>query len=286
MEEHGEVIGSSLFRALVRNHAKLAYNSVAAWLTGTAPAPERISAVSGLDAQLLLQDQVAQRLKTRRHQQGALSLETIEPRAVFDGDVLMAIRVDQKNRAKELIEDFMIAANQATAAYLKSKRIPSFRRILRSPERWQRIVDVAARWGEPLPAEPDAQALEAFLVTRRKSDPLRFPDLSLAIVKLIGRGEYVLDASKDGAPEHFGLAVKDTPVPPLPTGVIRTSSPSGCSKQCLKARLRHTGPRNWSTSPATARKRKMMRNEGNGSSESPPRRCCCNLTSASSSTRL
>ena len=185
--EHGEVIGSSLFRALVRNHAKLAYNSVAAWLTGTAPAPERISAVSGLDAQLRLQDQVAQRLKTRRHQQGALSLETIEPRAVFDGDVLMAIRVDQKNRAKELIEDFMIAANQATAAYLKSKRIPSFRRILRSPERWQRIVDVAARWGEPLPAEPDAQALEAFLVTRRKSDPLRFPDLSLAIVKLIGR---------------------------------------------------------------------------------------------------
>ncbi len=206
--EDGAVLNSTLFRALVRNHSKLAYNSVAAWLAGAAPAPERVAAVSGLDAQLRLQDQVAQRLKARRHQQGALSLETIEPRAVFEGEVLTDLRVEQKNRAKELIEDFMIAANQATAAYLKGKGVPSFRRILRSPERWQRIVEVAARWGEPLPGEPDAQALEAFLVKRRQADPLRFQDLSLAIVKLIGRGEYVLDQSKDGAPEHFGLAVK------------------------------------------------------------------------------
>jgi VacB/RNase II family 3'-5' exoribonuclease len=206
--EDGAVLGSTLFRALVHNHAKLAYNSVAAWLAGTAPAPERVTVVSGLDAQLRLQDQVAQRLKARRHQQGALSLETIEPRAVFEGEVLTALRLEQKNRAKELIEDFMIAANQATASYLKEKGVPSFRRILRSPERWQRIIEVAARWGEHLPPEPDARALEVFLVTRRKADPLRFPDLSLAIVKLIGRGEYVLDQSKDGSPEHFGLAVK------------------------------------------------------------------------------
>ena len=152
---------------------------------------------------------MSQRLKTRRHQQGALGLETIEPRAVFEGDVLTALKVEHKNRAKELIEDFMIAANQATAAYLKNHGVPSFRRILRSPDRWQRIVEMAARWGEVLPAEPNARALEAFLVTRRKADPVRFPDLSLAVVKLIGRGEYVLDQSKDGAPEHFGLAVKD-----------------------------------------------------------------------------
>ena len=206
--EDGAVLSSTLFRALVRNHAKLAYNSVAAWLAGEAPAPERVKAVSGLDAQLRLQDQVAQRLKVRRHQQGALSLETIEPRAVFEDGVLTDLRVEQKNRAKELIEDFMIAANQATASYLMRKGVPSFRRILRSPERWQRIIEVAARWGEHLPPEPDASALEAFLVRRRKADPLRFPDLSLAIVKLIGRGEYVLDQSKDGSPEHFGLAVK------------------------------------------------------------------------------
>ncbi len=206
--DDGKVLSSTLYRSLVRNHAKLAYNSVAAWLTGEAPAPERVTAVSGLDAQLRLQDQVAQRLKARRHQHGALSLETIEPRAVFDGEVLVDLRVEQKNRAKELIEDFMVAANQATVSFLRGKAVPSFRRVLRSPERWQRIVDVAARWGEHLPPEPDAGALEAFLVKRRKADPMRFPDLSLTIVKLIGRGEYVLDQSKDGAPEHFGLAVK------------------------------------------------------------------------------
>ncbi len=206
--EDGGILSSTLFRALVRNHAKLAYNSVAAWLAGEAPAPDRVKAVSGLDTQLRLQDQVAQRLKARRHEQGALSLETIEPRAVFEGEVLTNLKVEQKNRAKELIEDFMIAANQATASYLNGKGMPSFRRILRSPERWQRIVEVAARWGERLPSEPDARALEVFLVARRKADPLRFPDLSLAIVKLIGRGEYVLDQSKDGSPEHFGLAVK------------------------------------------------------------------------------
>jgi VacB/RNase II family 3'-5' exoribonuclease len=206
--EDGAILSSTLFRALVRNHAKLAYNSVAAWLAGEAPAPELVRALSGLDAQLRLQDQVAQRLKARRHEEGALSLETIEPRAVFEGEVLTNLKVEQKNRAKELIEDFMIAANQATASYLNGKGMPSFRRILRSPERWQRIVEVAARWGERLPSAPDAKALEVFLVARRKADPLRFPDLSLAIVKLIGRGEYVLDQSKDGSPEHFGLAVK------------------------------------------------------------------------------
>jgi VacB/RNase II family 3'-5' exoribonuclease len=206
--DDGSVLSSTLFRALVRNHAKLAYNSVAAWLAGTASAPERVTAVSGLDTQLRLQEQVAQRLKVRRHKQGALSLETIEPRAVFDGEVLTDLRVEQKNRAKELIEDFMIAANQATVSFLKGQGVPSFRRILRSPERWQRIIEVAARWGEHLPPEPDAGALETFLIKRRKADPIRFPDLSLAIVKLIGRGEYVLDQSKDGAPEHFGLAVK------------------------------------------------------------------------------
>ena len=206
--EDGAVLRSTIFRALVHNRAKLAYNSVAAWLAGEAPAPERVTAVSGLDAQLRLQDQVAQRLKARRHQQGALSLETIEPRPVFDGEVLTDLRVEQKNRAKELIEDFMIAANQATASYLKGKGIPSFRRILRSPERWQRIRDVAARLDEQLPSEANAHALEEFLVKRQHVDPLTFPDLSLTIVKLIDRGEYVLDQSKDGAPEHFGLAVR------------------------------------------------------------------------------
>ena len=122
--EDGAVLSSTLFRALVRNHAKLAYNSVAAWLAGETPAPERVKAVSGLEAQLLLQEQVAQRLKVRRHQQGALSLETIEPRAVFEGQVLTDLRVEQKNRAKELIEDFMIAANGVTSQFLEKHGWP------------------------------------------------------------------------------------------------------------------------------------------------------------------
>ena len=204
----GALLSSNMYQALVANHAKLAYNSVAAWLEGNEPAPERIVAVPGLDEQLRLQDRVAQQLKRRRHQHGALSLETIEPQAIFDGDVLTALAVEQKNRAKELIEDFMIAANGVTTRYLKTKGFPSLHRILRSPERWQRIVDFASGFGSQLPSEPDASALEAFLVKRRLADPLRFPDLSLTIVKLIGRGEYVLALPRDTSPGHFALAVK------------------------------------------------------------------------------
>jgi VacB/RNase II family 3'-5' exoribonuclease len=208
LTEDGGVIASNLYRAMVKNHAKLAYNSVAAWLDGKAPAPERIMTVPGLDEQLRIQDRIAQRLKQRRHQDGALSLETIEPRAVFDGDVITDLAIEQKNRAKELIEDFMIAANGVMARYLKAKGFPSLRRVLRSPERWQRIVELVSGFGVHLPPEPDASALEAFLVTRKQADPSRFPDLSLTIIKLIGRGEYVLDLPGDTSPGHFGLAVK------------------------------------------------------------------------------
>jgi exoribonuclease-2 len=207
--DDGGVLDSQIYRAMVRNQAKLAYPAVGAWLEGTGPIPAAVKALEGLEAQLQLQDRVARRLKARRHQEGALSLETLEPKAVFDGERLSNVLVERKNRARDLIEDFMIAANQATVSFLKTEGMPSFRRVLRSPERWQRIVEVAARWNEALPAEPDARALESFLVKRREADPLRFPDLSLAIVKLIGRGEYVLDRWQDGAAEHFGLAVKD-----------------------------------------------------------------------------
>jgi len=205
----GAVEASDVYRALVVNHAKLAYNSVAAWLDGTAPAPARVSAVAGLDQQLRIQDQVAQALKTRRHQQGALTLQTIEARAVFEGDVLADLRADEKNRAKELIEDFMIAANGVTARYLEHRGFPSLRRILRSPERWNRIVELAQRLGEQLPADPSAAALEEFLRKRRQADPERFPDLSLCVIKLLGRGEYALERPGQQAEGHFGLAVKD-----------------------------------------------------------------------------
>jgi VacB/RNase II family 3'-5' exoribonuclease len=209
LDQEGAIAEADLYRARVLNHAKLAYRSVAAWLDGTAPPPPKVHDVPGLDGQLRLQDRIAERLHDLRHLHGALGLETIEARPVFDGDLLTDLEVDPKDRAKQIIEDFMIAANGATASFLESRRYPTVRRVLRAPERWGRIVDLASSLGERLPGEPDARALETFLASRKKADPVGFPDLSLAVVKLIGRGEYVLDLPGDEPPGHFGLAVRD-----------------------------------------------------------------------------
>ena len=208
-EADGSLAASELYRARVRNHGKLAYRSVAAWLDGKGTAPRPVAEISGLGENLRLQDSLAQRLVEVRHRHGALTLETIQTQAVFKGDVLSDLDLDRKNRAKQLIEDFMIAANGVTAIYLASKKFPSLRRVLRSPERWDRIAQLASSFGDRLPKEPDAVALEAFLERRRKAEPEKFPDLSLAVVKLIGRGEYALDLPGSEAPGHFGLAVKD-----------------------------------------------------------------------------
>jgi len=205
----GRVTQSDVYRAVVFNKAKLAYNSVAAWLDGTAPAPASVSAVPGLEAQLRIQDGVAQALKGLRHEHGALGLQTPQARAVYEDGVLTDLRPDEKNRAKELIEDFMIAANGVTAKFLEGKGFASLRRVLRSPKRWERIVALATESGEKLPSTPDAVALNAFLERRRQADPLRFPDLSLSVVKLLGRGEYVLELPGQRAEGHFGLAVND-----------------------------------------------------------------------------
>jgi exoribonuclease-2 len=205
----GKLVASEIYRALVRNHAKLAYHSVAAWIDGAGPAPQRIGASPELADNLRRQDALAQRLDDQRHAHGALSLETIEARPVFAGEVLADLELDPKNRASQLIENFMIVANGAATRCLDEKNFPSLRRVLRSPERWERIVQVAAGFGERLPKTPDAVALEAFLVSRRAADPDKFPDLSLTIIKLIGRGEYVVDPPGGNPPGHFGLAVKD-----------------------------------------------------------------------------
>jgi len=204
----GSVGRSDVYRALVRNHAKLAYDSVAAWLEGTAAAPAEASAPD-VQAQLRFQDRIAQAMKALRHQRGALTLATTETHVVFDGDRLADLRPDEKNRAKELIEDFMIAANVATAQFLEQRGFPSLRRVLRTPERWERIVVLASGLGEKLPAEASAPALQAFLARRLQADPLRFPDLSLAVVKLLGSGEYAVEVPGGHPDGHFGLAVKD-----------------------------------------------------------------------------
>ncbi|HWM87674.1 MAG TPA: RNB domain-containing ribonuclease [Kofleriaceae bacterium] len=204
----GEVTEADIQRALVRNHARLTYDGVAAWLEGGA-APARLAAVPGMDDQIRMQDRAAQAMKRLRHERGALRVETTEARAVFDGDALADMRRVEKNRAKELIEDLMIAANGATARYLEARGFPSLRRVLRAPRRWDRIAELAAELGEKLPAEPDPVALDAFLARRRAVAPERFADLSVSVVKLLGSGEYALELPGQESEGHFGLSARD-----------------------------------------------------------------------------
>ncbi|MEI8019552.1 MAG: RNB domain-containing ribonuclease [Schlesneria sp.] len=209
VDADGRLKRSDIYRATVRNRAKLAYNSVASWLDGHSPIPPAIGAVAGLDANIRLQDEVAQQLKAVRHAYGALDLETIQTRPVFVGDELTDLEMDRQNRAKELIADFMISANGVVARFLAAHNFPSIRRVVTKPKRWDRIVELAAEWGTMLPSLPSSSALEDFLVKSQANDPLRFPDLSLSVIKLLGPGEYVAQAAGDRSGGHFGLAVGD-----------------------------------------------------------------------------
>ena len=206
---NGDVVASDIYRATVRNHAKLTYDGVGAWLEGSAPPPAKVAALAGLPEQLHLQDSVAQALRRTRHARGALSLETLEVRPVFDQGTLADLLPDRKNRAKELIEDFMVAANGVTARFLTRRNVPSLRRVLRTPKRWDRIVTLAAESGERLPATPDPVALDAFLTKMRGANPAGFADISLCVIKLLGSGEYALDIPGQRSEGHFGLAVSD-----------------------------------------------------------------------------
>jgi exoribonuclease II len=209
VKEDGTLGASAVYRALVRNKAKLAYNSVAAWLDGKAAMPAPVAAVPGMEAQLRRQDEAAARLRRARDLRGAPDFESLESRPVFEGNTLVNLKADVPNRAKSLIAEAMIAANGVVARFLEGKGRASLRRVVRSPERWEKIVAVAKDYGESLPAEPSAAALGAFLLKRRAADPLRFPDLSLVIVKLMGRGEYAVDVPGSAPVGHFGLAVED-----------------------------------------------------------------------------
>ena len=197
------------YRALVRNHAQLAYPSVGAWLAGTGPAPEKVAADAALAAQLKLQDETAQCMLDCRFQHGALDLETIETRPVMLAEEAVEIARLEKNRATTLIEEFMVAANGVIARIFDTSHVASIRRVVRTPKRWDRIVEVAAGLGGTLPPAPDSKALNDFLLAQKQKDPDRFPDLSLAVVKLMGPGEYVLVKPDEVSPGHFGLAVQD-----------------------------------------------------------------------------
>jgi exoribonuclease-2 len=207
VDSTGGLKSPSVYRAVVRNKAQLQYNSLGTWLEGKSAAPSKVLASNDLQVQLKLQDEVAQKLKNQRFQQGALSLQTDEVQPLMLNDQVIDVVKQQKNRATELIEDFMVAANGVVARQLE--KVSSLRRIVRTPERWDRIVQLAATKGEKLPAQPDSKALNDLLLRRKAADPDHFADLSLAVIKLIGPGEYVLERPGEVAPGHFGLAVQD-----------------------------------------------------------------------------
>jgi VacB/RNase II family 3'-5' exoribonuclease len=207
IDREGVVRQCDIYRAAVRNHAKLAYEAVAAWLDRSGAPPAALAASSELLAQVRLQDRIAQRLRQRRVEKGALGFDRAEARPVIEGDRIKGLREVQANRARDLIEDFMIAANTATAEFLAARHSPSIRRVVRTPDRWPRIVALAAGLGEHLPETPDARALEQFMTRRKAADPDAWPELSLTLVKLLGRGEYVLADPKSGSADHFALAL-------------------------------------------------------------------------------
>ncbi|HSW20702.1 MAG TPA: RNB domain-containing ribonuclease, partial [Ramlibacter sp.] len=209
VEPDGTVSQAQLYRAAVLNRAKLTYDGVSAWLDGTGPPPAQLGDVPGLDEQLRLHDTLAGQLRHWRQRRGALNVRTVAARPVFQDGRLTDLRPDDKNRAKDLIADLMIAANAATARFLAAQGFPSLRRFLQSPRRWDRLIALAAGHGVTLPAAADALALDAFLQARRAADPEGFADLSLKVVKMLGPGEYVAAPPGAAGLGHFGLAVMD-----------------------------------------------------------------------------
>ena len=207
--DDGKVQQSDVYQALVRNHAKLQYASLVGWLEGKGTIPADISKVNGLAENIMLQDQIAQKMKALRYEHGALEFDTIEAQPIFEGDALSEMMVEQRNRAKDLIEDFMIAANGITAVFLAGKNFPSMRRVVRIPKRWDRIVELASEHGFSLPAEADSLSLSGYLKFIKQNDPLHFIDMSISVLKLLGAGEYVVSIPGSTPSGHFGLAVKN-----------------------------------------------------------------------------
>jgi VacB/RNase II family 3'-5' exoribonuclease len=207
VDANGEIQSPSVYRAVVRNRAQLKYSEVGAWLAGTGTGGDKVAASAPLQQQLKLQHEAAECLKEQRHRHGALYLESTETRPLFSGDQIVGIANQEKNHASELIEELMIAANESIARLLS--KVSSIRRVVKTPERWDRIVELAAQHGGNLPAQPDSKALNDFLMKRKAEDPDHFPDVSLTVVKLMGPGEYVLERPGDPDTGHFGLAVQD-----------------------------------------------------------------------------
>jgi exoribonuclease-2 len=203
----GSISSADVYRAVVRNQAQLTYNQVGPWLEGTSGPPPKVT--SDLAAQLKLQDEAAQLLMDERNRLGALNIDRIEAEPVIADGQVQGVNIRRKNRASELIENFMVAANGAMARRLGDAGVCSIRRVVKTPERWPRIVELAARYGDTLPATPDSKALSDFLQRRKTDDATHYEDISLAVIKLMGPGEYVVVRPGDPDPGHFALALHD-----------------------------------------------------------------------------
>ncbi len=205
----GSLGDAKIYRALVRNKAQLTFEGVGPWLEGTGAAPAKVTASTDLQAQLRLQDSAAAALRKKRQELGALDFDRIEAAPVITDGRVTGIDARRKNRASALIEDFMIAANEVMARTLVSAGVSSIRRVVRSPERWPRIVELAAQHGCTLPAQPDSKALARCMAQQKQRDPVHYPDVSLTVIKLLGPGEYVMTRPGDPQEGHFGLAAHD-----------------------------------------------------------------------------
>lgn len=238
IDESGDFQGGSITQALVHNHAKLTYKGVGDWFEGKGPIPEKVKNVEGMEAALKCQHQVAELLQSKRQSLGALTLEPAEIEAKITNNLNVILQPPLRNDAQELIENFMIAANHLMADEFRRLKVPSLRRVVRIPKRWDRIVEIAGSLGERLPDSPDPKALELFLLRRKKADPAGFPDLSLAIIKLLGRGEYIVEFPGEEPVGHFGLALSEY----IHSTAPNRRYPDLISQRQFKAYLNHKKP--------------------------------------------
>ena len=205
----GQIGSAAIYQAIIRNKAKLVYEEIGGWIEGKTEVPASVDHVAGLKEQLELQDEAAERLSKFRIEQGALEFETIEAKPIIREGKVVDLLIQEKNRARSIIENFMVAANVTMSQFLKKAGVPMIQRVVVVPRNWPGIREVAAFCHEPLPLQPDAKALAQFLHKRKIAEPESFPDLSLTIVKLLGPGEYVMLEPQATSPGHFGLAVMD-----------------------------------------------------------------------------
>jgi exoribonuclease-2 len=212
ISKDGEVVSSTVFPAIVKNQARLAYDAVAAWLEGVTPERDPTGSIEKLSRNPALQDQIREQEKVaislRKHREARGALDFVSPqlRATTTPDGKVEVGAQYANRATIIIQEFMVATNEAVDQFLQEKKLPSIQRIVREPKNWPRMAEIASVHGTTLPPKPDGKALQEFLAVQRKRDPHNFPELSLAMIKLLGRGEYVVKTHARDSLGHFGLA--------------------------------------------------------------------------------